>query len=90
MISFLQSFKTDFGVIIISALIFVVSFLWKDLLNDIEEMYFPKNKGIAGRVIYILTITCIILLCVVMIRRTIGLENPQFDDTPTDIPDDGE
>ena len=92
MVSFLESFRKDFGIIIISALIFLVSFLWKDLLSDIEELYFPKTKGLGGRVMFIMAVTFFILIVVVFIRRFVGLDNDggngqqqtQFDDSPLD------
>lgn len=82
-------FFNDFGVIIISALIFVISFLWKDLLVDIEQIYFPKNKGILNRVIYICVVTILILLIINYLRKFFNIDdnNIKFDDSPMgDIP----
>ena len=59
------TFTRDFVGIVISAMIFVVSFLWKDLLTDIEQIYFPRSKGLWGRVIYILFVTLSILIFVI-------------------------
>ena len=39
------SFKREFGLILIGALIFTASFLWKDLITDVEEKYFPNSNG---------------------------------------------
>lgn len=44
--------KTDFGSVIMNALIFLVSFLWRDLLLDIEYTYFPHSNGMMGRILY--------------------------------------
>lgn len=85
MVSLIDSFKKDFGIILISALVFIVSFLWKDLLVDIEDALFPKAHGIIGRVIYIAIMTCILLISVFYIKRSIkidNIQNPQFDDNP--------
>ena len=87
--SAIDTFTKDFGGIVISALIFVVSFLWKDLLSDIQQIYFPRSKGLLGRVIYILVITLFILILVIFLKRVLQFDNQQtnvnylrFDDTP--------
>ena len=83
-----NTFKRDFGGIVISALIFVVSFLWKDLLSDIEQIYFPTSQGLLGRFIYIGVVTFSILTFVIFLRKMLHLDrmnqsNPHhFDDAP--------
>lgn len=86
---FFEKIGQDFVGIIISALIFVVSFLWKDLLSDIEQIYFPRSKGILGRIIYILVVTLLILIFVIFLRTILQFDNTQqtadyfrFEDTP--------
>ena len=86
------SLVTDFSAVIISALIFVISFLWKDLLVDIEQIYFPKRKGIFNRIIYILVVTLIILSIISYLRKIFKMDDVyKFDDSPIDdnnnIPD---
>lgn len=87
--TFSESFRNDFWTIVIGALIFLVSFLWKDLITDIEELYFPKAGGISSRVAFIAIITVAIIVLVAFIRNTVKLENRniQFDDGP--VGDDG-
>lgn len=85
----LSSFQRDFGLIIVGAVVFTASFLWKDLLSDIEELYFPKNQGILGRIIFTILVTVVLLLIAVHIRSVFGLsvlgESPiEFDDSPID------
>ena len=78
-----STFLQDFGGVIVSALVFVVSFLWKDLFEDIETVYFPKNQGVWGRIIYIMTITMITLLIVSYLKDTLDLDTDLlFDDAP--------
>ena len=83
-----DTFLKDFGGIVISALIFVVSFLWKDLLSDIEQIYFPTSKGLGGRVLYIGLVTFSILTFVIFLRKILRLEQQNqttghgFDDSP--------
>jgi uncharacterized protein YxeA len=67
------SFKNEFGLMIIGALIFTASFLWKDLLTDIENMYFPKHHGLIKRAIYVILITIILILLAVYIKDKLHL-----------------
>ena len=87
------SFKKEFGLIIVGAIIFTASFLWKDLLTDIEELYFPKKYGLTGRVIFTALITMILVLAAVQLRSRFGLTNQQsrvrFDDDPLNNPGPG-
>ena len=85
----ISSIQEDFGLIIIGAIIFTVSFMWKDLLSDIRESFFPRNRGLIGRIIFTLFITFILLISVVRLRTIFGLsgssESPiTFDDSPLD------
>ena len=87
------SFRREFGLILVGAIIFTASFLWKDLLSDIEEKYFPKNHGLAGRAIYTIIITIILIMVAVHLRNTLGLSNSsqspiRFDDQPINNPND--
>lgn len=80
-----ESFKKEFGLIIIGAIIFTASFLWKDLFNDVEEMYFPKAKGLLGRVFFTFIVTVLLIFLAVFLRRMLGLDTQnviKFDDNP--------
>lgn len=81
------SFKKEFGLIIVGAIIFTASFLWKDLLSDIEELYFPKKYGIGGRLFFTVLVTVIMVMIAVHLRNFLGLNQQQnqpirFDDDP--------
>ena len=69
------SFKRDFGVILLGAIMIVASLLWKDLLTEIEELYFPKHLGLSDRFIFVMTITVILLLVAVYIKKLFKLSD---------------
>jgi uncharacterized membrane protein len=78
------TFKKEFGLIIVGAVIFTASFLWKDLISDIEELYFPKQYGIMGRVMFTILVTIILIMIAVHMKNYWGLNQPiRFDDDPT-------
>lgn len=83
---FASTFRRDFGGIIISALIFMVSFLWKDFLRDIEQVYFPDQQGLFGRFVYVLLVSLSVIVFVIILRRILALGRNQdlhnFDDIP--------
>ena len=87
----IATFKNEFGLIIIGAIIFTASFLWKDLLSDVEEIYFPKINGLTGRFVFTVIITIALICFAVLLRRILRLDsasrtrsNIQFDDSPVD------
>src|SRR5438874_2081336 len=81
-----SEFLKDFGGIIVSAMVFVVSFLWKDLFEDIEQNYFPQNKGLWGRIIYIMCLTLFILFGVSYLKKTLDLDTDiLFESDPEHI-----
>lgn len=84
------SFQKEFGLIIISALVFIVSFLWKDFLSDIEEIYFPKQYGMLGRFLYMMIITIIIISFIIYLKNQLGFSSSNtinFDDIPLEKED---
>lgn len=80
------SFKTEFGLIIVSAIIFIASFLWKDFLSDIEEHLFPKTDGFIGRFFFVVMATICLVLIAVYLKNILKLSYVgdviKFDDTP--------
>lgn len=79
----IASVSQEFGLIIISGLIFVASFLWRDFLNDMKESYFPKKSGLIMGFIYTLLITLIILTLVVYLKSIFGLSGTLGSPEPT-------
>lgn len=89
----LISFRQEFGFIIISALIFVASFLWKDFFSDLEEYYFPKKNGILSRFFYTVIVSCIVIFIAVNLKNLLGYTKEiqsglNFDDSPLNTDDD--
>lgn len=68
-----STIKKEYWLIIIGALIFTASFLWKDLLTDFEEHLFPKGSGLLGRTLYVLVVTFIIVMISVHLKTKLGL-----------------
>ena len=69
------TFKKEFGLIIIGAIIFTASFLWKDLLVDIEDLYFPKSDGLLRRFVFIMAITVILVIVSICLKNLLGINN---------------
>lgn len=85
-----DTIKREYWLIIVGALVFVASFLWKDLITDYEEYLFPKSAGMFGRTIYVLLVSLILILLAVHLKTKLGLLNNSqktplelhFDDSP--------
>lgn len=80
------TFKKQLGLILIGAIIFTASFMWKDLLYDIEELYFPKSHGMTSRFIYTIIITTLLVLLSVYLKNLFGLNNHRIDNKFDDHP----
>jgi len=83
------SFKKEFGLIVVGALIFTVSFLWKDLITGVMEQYFPVKSELYVRIILTLVITTVIIVVAIYLKGFFGLSNNndkeqyKFDDNPS-------
>ena len=87
------SFKREFGLILVGAIIFTASFLWKDLLMDIENIIFPKQNDIVGRIMFTIIVTVGLVYLAVHMKNFLGLNQPadspiRFDDDPIGDNDD--
>jgi len=81
----LITFEREFGVIIIGAVIFIASFLWKDFLGDVEDIYFPKQQGLFDRFLFVIIVTVMLITIVVYLKRIFGITDSTdiiFDDSP--------
>ena len=83
------SFKKEFGLIIVGAVIFTASFLWKDFISDVEEKYFPKSQGLGNRFFFVIIITIVLIAIAVHLKGLFGissspLNSNDFDDSPID------
>lgn len=68
----IKLFKKQFGFIFISSIMFIASFLWRDLLKDIEDMYFPKNS-LLSRFIYTIFITIMLAILIIYLKQVFEL-----------------
>lgn len=80
------TFEKEFSTIIIGAVIFIASFLWKDFLGDIEDAYFPKQQGMLQRFAFVVVVTVILVTVAVYLKGVFGLTEVDihFDDTPAE------
>lgn len=83
----LISFKKEYGLIVIGAIIFTASFLWKDLFLYIEDTYLPKENGLLGRLLFTIIVTAFLVLVTVKLKEMWGLTELsipgiQFDSDP--------
>ena len=80
----IQAVLREFWFIVIGAILFTALFIWKDFISEIEEIYFPKHKGLFWRGMYVLFVTVILILIAVGIKSRLGIRgtgtNIQFDD----------
>ena len=74
-----MSFKKDFTLIIIGAILFTASLLWKDLITDIEETYFPRHTGIGWRFVYTIVVTMLLVLLAVHLKNVFGHNNSKIN-----------
>lgn len=70
----IKLFKKQFGFIFISSIMFIASFLWRDLLKDIEDSYFPKNS-LLSRFIYTLAVTVMLAFIIIYLKSLFELNN---------------
>lgn len=88
------TFKSGFVLVIVGAIIFTASFLWKDLLNDIQDAYLPKHHILLYRTISTLIITILLVALAVYLQNKFAQPSSSttsesvpsitFDDSPID------
>jgi hypothetical protein len=90
-------FKNEFGLIMVTAIIFTASFMWKDLFDDIEEMYFPRSHGLFSRFVFTLIISIFLIAIAIYLKNMLNVDDSKsitkdskikFDDNP--LSDDSE
>lgn len=68
-----NSFTQEFGLIMVGALVFIVSFLWKDFLTDIEHVFISDNPSMTARFLYTMVVTIIVIFLIMIIRNYLNL-----------------
>lgn len=85
------SFKKEFGLILVGGIIFTASLLWKDLLVEVEELYFPKDRGLVGRLFFVFTATLVLIALAVHLKGLFGISGNEkssvikYDENPAEI-----
>lgn len=78
-----ENFSNSIALIIISSLIFIASFLWKDFLTDLQSYLFPNSKNMLNRFLYTLALSSILILIAVLLKEWFQIQDQiRFDDTP--------
>ncbi|CAI2358439.1 Hypothetical protein MVR_LOCUS145 [uncultured virus] len=60
---------TVFAIIVISALIFLCTAMWKDFFMYIERLYFPEGGGIIFKFMYLVLMTVLIIIIILLIKK---------------------
>ena len=64
----IKLFKREFGLIFIGSIMFIASFMWRDLLKDIEDEFFPKSS-LVSRFLYTLIITIMLAFIIIHLKN---------------------
>jgi hypothetical protein len=70
-----MSYRRDFGLVVVGAILFTASFLWKDFITEFEEMYFPKMGGIGWRFMFTILVTVILVIIAVEMKDFFGINS---------------
>jgi len=78
-------------VVVIGALVFIISFMWKDFFTDVEQFVFAGNPTLTEKFFYISFIS-IIVIGIIIYLKNIGLATDslilnQLDNSPIDTGD---
>lgn len=78
--------RQDFGLIVVSAILFTASFLWRDFFADVRETFFPGKGGLGSRALYTILVTLLLVVAAGSLRNFFGLSpsvtQQQVDDGP--------
>jgi hypothetical protein len=80
--------RSEFGVIVIGAIIFTASFLWKDFFTDIQNQFFPiTNKHyLVERFVYVFISTIVLILVALYLQKTLFPPSTQQDNSLNNYP----
>lgn len=75
-----RTYSIEIGLIVVASIIFIISFIWKDFLLQLEGLFFPYKPSIVQRLIYYIIVTLILLFALILIRnylnRVAGITHP--------------
>ena len=96
----MKLFKKEFGLIFIGSIMFIASFMWRDLLKDVEDVIFTKDN-LFSRFIYTLLVTIILAFIIIHLKQFFEINHntnltpditsdpiKQDNDPMTDLPTD--
>lgn len=67
-----MAFKEELVLILIGALVFIVSFLWKDFISDMGKIIFKDGTNPLTRFFYIMIVTIIAISAIIYLRSYLG------------------
>ncbi|AYV81864.1 MAG: hypothetical protein Harvfovirus70_10 [Harvfovirus sp.] len=82
----INSFRKEFGLILISGLIFTAALMWKDVLKEIEAEYFSNSSEIGKRVLYTLGISALLIYFAVHLKGLFGLTDDDDKHNMNELP----
>ena len=69
-------YAREFGLLLIGALVLTVSLIWKDLIMEIEEYFFPiKEGGLKQRFLVTVLLTFIVITVIIIMRSYLGVSS---------------
>lgn len=77
----LNIYTREFGLIIVGAIVFVASLLWRDFIIEFENMLFPNSDGksLIYRFLYVLIITFILVYVAIRLKIIFGIYTEEND-----------
>jgi hypothetical protein len=83
-----NTFTQEIGLILVGVLAFIISFMWKDFITDMEHIILPSQPSMLARFLYTMTVTILVISLVIYLKRYLNLSGiPHFDDHPEDSGD---
>ena len=74
-------YTREFGLVVVGAVIFIASLLWRDFMKDLENLLFPNHDGysLIFRFLYVVIITFVLVFVAIKLKMLFGIytdENP--------------
>jgi len=83
-----STFSEELGLILVGALVFIISFMWKDFITDFQHVFLSENPSILARFFYTLLVSIFIVQIIVWIRNYLKLSKRFAGFFPLeDVPD---
>ena len=68
-------YTREFGLIIVGAIVFVASLLWRDFIMEVENVLFPNHDAynLIYRFLYVIIITFILVYAAIKLKMLFGI-----------------